>query len=97
MLLGVVLRLLDVFARQLPGEHRIETLDALGGVAIGDRLDFEWMQFAEVGDLVERQRGVLDQPNGRCLRHQQRMGHGNLPRQNLPGRPPAGEASCHRG
>src|SRR5207302_6371499 len=65
-------------AAQLPGQHRIEALDALGGVAVGDRLDLERMQFAEVRDLIERKRGVLDQPDGGRLRHQRRTGHGKI-------------------
>jgi hypothetical protein len=54
----------------LAGQDRIEALDALRGVAIGDRLHFEHMQIAELRDLVERQRSILDQPHGCRFRHQ---------------------------
>jgi hypothetical protein len=33
-------RLGDLFARKLTGQYRIEALDALRGIAIGDRLHF---------------------------------------------------------
>src|SRR5215813_6281691 len=62
--LGVGLSLLDLFARQLAGQHRIETLDALRRIAVGDRLYLERMQVAELRDLIERQGSVLDEPDG---------------------------------
>ena len=43
----------DLLARQLPGQDRVETLDALRGVAVGDRLHLERMQHAEMRDLLE--------------------------------------------
>ena len=67
---GIVLRLVDLLARQLPGQDRVEALDPLRGVAVGDRLHFKRVQLAEIGDLVERQRGIVQQPDGGRLRHQ---------------------------
>jgi hypothetical protein len=49
----VAFRLVDLLAAQLSGLDRVETLDALRGVAIGDRLHLERMQLAELGHLVE--------------------------------------------
>jgi succinyl-CoA synthetase beta subunit len=62
--------LIDLLAAELAGLNRIEALDALRGIAVRDRLDLKRVQFAEVGHLIERQRGVLDQPNGGGFRHQ---------------------------
>src|SRR6516162_10920 len=53
--IGIGLRCLDLLARQLPGEDRIETLDALRRIAIGNRFDLERMQMTQFGDLIERQ------------------------------------------
>ena len=65
----------DLLARQLAGHDRVHALDALRGFAVGDRLHLERMQPAELRDLVEGQRGVVDQPDGGRLGHQQRIGH----------------------
>jgi len=37
--------------------------------AVGDRLDLERMQAGEGRDLIERERRVLDQPDGGRLGH----------------------------
>ena len=49
--------------------------NAGGDFAIGDALDFERMQHAEFGDLVEGQRGVLHQPDGGGLGHERGVAH----------------------
>ena len=49
----VLFGVLDFFARELAGLDRVHPLDALRGIAIGDRLYLERMQFAEFRDLVE--------------------------------------------
>jgi len=67
--------LLDLLAAKLPGLDRIEALDALRCVTVGDRLHLERVELAEFGDLIERERGVLDQPDGGGFRHQRRCGH----------------------
>ena len=91
----VALRLLDLLAAELAGLDRIEPLDSLRGVAVGNRLHLERVQLAEIRDLVERQRGVLDQPNGGRFGHQGCwLGHGNSP---LRSARPTGEASSHQG
>src|SRR5208337_2234893 len=65
----------DLLARQLAGRDRVVALDAGRNFAVGDALDLEWVQFAELSDLVEGQGRVLDQPYGGRLRHQRRVGH----------------------
>src|SRR5262249_51454767 len=67
-----------LLARQLAGQHRIETLDALRSIAIGDCLHLEGMKVAELGDLIERQGGVLDEPDGGRLGHERCGGHGEF-------------------
>jgi hypothetical protein len=97
--------LLDLLAGELAGLDRVEALDALGGVAVGDRLDFERVQLAEIGNLVERQRGVLHQPYGGGLGHQRLSRHGTISGaffRNFPIIPwtspaLAGRSSCHPG
>ena len=60
----VRLALGDFFAGELPGRDGIAPDDALGALVIGDGLHLERVQLAEIGDLIEGQRGVLDQPDG---------------------------------
>src|SRR6202158_6249588 len=84
-------RFADLLARELPGQNRVEAFDSLRGVAVGDRLHLERMQLAEFGDLVERQRGVVQKPDGGRLRHQRGCGrHGNI---SSTLRPPAGRST----
>ena len=52
-----------------------ETLDALRGFAVGDRLYFQRMQSAQFGDLVERQGRVVHEPYGSRLGHEQLLRH----------------------
>src|SRR5918998_1540209 len=72
----ILLRLFDLLAGQLARGHRIEALDAGRDLAIGDALHLKGVKLAEIGDLLERQRRILDEPNGRRLRHQRSLGHG---------------------
>ena len=51
----------DLLAGELSGSDRIMSANARGDVAIGDALHLQRMQFAEIGDLIEGQRGVLDE------------------------------------
>jgi hypothetical protein len=69
----------DLVAGELTGGDRVEPLDALCGFAVSDRLDLERVQLAELGDLVERQRRVIDQPDGGRLWHEQLLSHGYSP------------------
>ena len=87
----------DFLAGQLSGDDRIGAFDALGGVAVGDRLHFERMQVAQLRDLVEGQRRIVDEPHGGRFRHQG-LWRGLQERGisvNLPCAPPArrGEAT----
>ncbi|MNR28361.1 hypothetical protein D3C85_1456830 [compost metagenome] len=72
---GVVLRLLQLFARQLAARDRVHAADVAGHVAVGDAAHFQRVQAAEVGDLLERKRGVVHQPDRGGLGHQD-VGHG---------------------
>jgi hypothetical protein len=65
----------DFLARKLAGGHRVEALDALRGFAVGDCLDLERVKFAELGDLIEAQRGVVDKPDGGRLWHEKLLCH----------------------
>ncbi|MGY3406330.1 hypothetical protein ACVWZV_002443 [Bradyrhizobium sp. GM5.1] len=75
----VVLALLDFLAGQLAIGKGIHALDALGGVAIGDRAHLEGVHFGEIGDLIEGQRGIVEQPDGGRLGHQRCVAHGKSP------------------
>jgi hypothetical protein len=66
----ILLRALDLVARELAGLDRIEALDALRRIAVGDRLHFKRVQLAECGDLLEGQRRVVDQPDRGRLGHE---------------------------
>src|SRR5580658_1514373 len=56
----------------LPVRDRIEALHHGRDLAVGDRLNFERMQTAKAGDLLEGQRSMLDQPHCGGLGHQRR-------------------------
>jgi hypothetical protein len=75
------LRVLLAALELRPGQHaladRVEPPDAGPDLAIGDALDLERMQAAEIGDLVEGQPGIVDQPNRRGFRHE-RLVHARL-------------------
>ena len=67
---GVCLTLGDLLAGQLATGDRVKALDALGHVAVGDALHFEFVEVAEFGDLLEGKGGVLNQPDCGRLGHQ---------------------------
>src|SRR5215208_2386261 len=75
---GIGLGLLDLLAGELGGEDRIEALDALRSVAVGDRFHLQRVQVAELGDLVERQSGVLNEPDRGSLGHQRCNSHNEI-------------------
>mgnify|MGYP007112924156 CR=1 FL=1 len=52
-MVAVLLASGDLLARQLARHDRVHALDALRRFAIGDRLHLEWMQRAELRDLLE--------------------------------------------
>ena len=66
---GIALGDCNLIARQLPRRHRVEALNALGDVTIGDTLDLKHVQPAKRGDLIERQRCIFDQPHGGGFGH----------------------------
>jgi hypothetical protein len=76
--LRVLLDAPDLVAGQHAGPHRIKPADSRRHLAVGDALYLKRVQAAELGDLVEGQARVLDQPDGRGLRHQRSI-HAKLP------------------
>ena len=70
----ILLAALQLLAGDLPVRDRIEAADADGDLPVRDALHLERMKAAERRDLIERERGVVDQPYGRGLGHQQ-FGH----------------------
>jgi hypothetical protein len=71
---------LDLVAAQFSTGDRVLAANSGGNVTIGDPLDLENVQTTELGDLVERQRRVLDKPHGGRFRHQRAFGaHGIRP------------------
>src|SRR5579872_26154 len=76
---------LDLLERELAVGDGIEALHLHRDLAVGDRLHLEGMEAAELADLVEGERGVLDEPHGRGLRHQ-RQRHKLLLLNSLPRR-----------
>src|SRR5207247_7703792 len=67
--------------------------DAAGDIAICDALHLERMQAAEGGDLLETEGGVVNEPDGSGLWHQQGRGHDKSlspVRPVSPGRPASG-------
>ena len=62
---------------QLAGADRVAAGQLGRGGIVGDRLDLEDVKAAEFGDLLERQRGVVDQPGGGRMGHEG-LGHRNL-------------------
>src|SRR5690606_3184449 len=65
----VCLAALDLLARELAGGDRVHALDPGCNVAVSDAFDLEQMHPAELGDLLEGKRRVLDEP------HRGRFGH----------------------
>ena len=97
--LGVRLGRLDLLAGELAGGDGVQPLDALGHVLVGDALHLERMQAAEIGHLLEGERGVVDQPDGGRLGHQGSfVGHRSfLSRAGLSGPVPSLDRSRCRG
>jgi hypothetical protein len=75
---GVVgLRLVELFAGQLAIADRIGAADVARHFAVGDAAHFQRVQITEVGDLLEAQRRIVHEPDGRRLGHQD-VGHAVL-------------------
>ena len=87
--IGIGFRRRNLFAGQLSGGDRVEALDALRGLAIGDRLHLKRVKLAELRDLVEAQCSVVNEPDGGRLRHEKLLCHEyNPPVRPLRGRGP---------
>ena len=72
---------LDLPVRQLARVHGIAAGILRAGEVVGHGLDLEDVQAAELGDLAEAERSVVDQPRGGRVRHQGSglLGHGLSP------------------
>ena len=68
---------LDFLMVELAGADRVAPGQLGRSGIIGDRLDLEDVEPAKFGDLLERQRAVVDQPGGGRMGHE-RLGHGDL-------------------
>jgi hypothetical protein len=76
-IIGIALALVDFVHRDFMGAHRIAAgIFGCGGI-VGDRLHFEDMEPAKFRDLVETERGVVDEPAGGRMGHEG-LGHGNI-------------------
>ena len=71
---GILFAALDILAADLPVGDGVEAANTDCDLAIGDALHLERMQLAERRNLIEGERGVVDQPHRRGLGHQQ-LGH----------------------
>ena len=71
-------RALVKLEQMLPSRLR-HRIDALRRFTVGNGLDFQRMQFAELGNLVERQSSIVDKPDGCRFRHEQLLSHGYSP------------------
>src|SRR4029077_5758750 len=88
--LRVRLTALDLLRGGLAVRNRVEPLHLVRHFAIGDGLDLERVQLAEIRYLVKSERRVFDQPYGGRLGHQ-RSGHDEIrlqPRADRPKRHP---------
>jgi hypothetical protein len=59
---GIVLALHDLLMRQLSGADRVAAGQLGRRGVVGDRLHLEDMEAAKLGDLLEGERAILDQP-----------------------------------
>ena len=57
-------------ASETQGQFEFRPLEPGYGITIGNALNFQFMQPAEICNLLEGQRGVVHQPNRRGLGHQ---------------------------
>ena len=84
--------LMAAYTYLVGGDHLYDRIDipvlqqgrTARDVAVGDALHLEGVEAAELGDLVEGQRGVVDQPDGGRARHD-RLVHRSAPLQISPG------------
>src|SRR5262249_14498510 len=68
-----------LLAGELAVGNRVHALDALRRVAVCNGAYLERVHFGEIGDLIEGQSGIVDEPHGSRLRHQRCVAHGKSP------------------
>ena len=73
-IVGIGLAALDLLLGELARAQRIAAGQLGRGGVVGDRLHLEDVQAAEFGDLLEGERGVVDQPGSGRMGHE-RLGH----------------------
>ena len=61
---------MDGLTAALAVRYRIEALHANRDFLVRDRLDFQNVQSAEIGDLLKAQAGIFNEPYGGRLWHQ---------------------------
>jgi hypothetical protein len=81
LVVRILLSLLDLLVSQLAGADRVAARQLGRSRIVGDRLHFQDVQAAEFGDLLERQRAVVDQPGCGRMGHQG-LGHRLSPKFN---------------
>ena len=91
-IVGIGLSLVDLVLGQLMRPHRIAAGQLACGGVIGDRLHFQDVEAAELGDLLEAERSIVDQPRGGRMGHE-RLGHGETSCLKQIGPPLAGAAA----
>jgi hypothetical protein len=89
---GVLLGSVELFAAELAVGDRVGAADVARHFAVGDAAHFQRVQAAEIGDLLEGQRGVVHEPDGGRLRHQDVSGHNVFPCGGNEGARPFGRA-----
>ena len=82
---GIGLAAIDLFLGQLFGLDRVDPRHADDDILVRNGLHFQFVQFAEVGNLPEGERRVLDQPDGGRFRHHRPVHH-NPPARGWIGR-----------
>jgi hypothetical protein len=68
-------RLFQLLAGQLTVGDRVGAADVARHFAVGDPFDLQMVQAAEIGDLFEGEGGIVHQPHGGGLRHEDLIGH----------------------
>ncbi len=66
----IALAALDLFMRQLAGMDRVAARVFGAGEIVRHRLNLQNVEAAELGDLLEGKRGIVDQPGCRGMGHQ---------------------------
>ena len=80
---GILLGGVEFLSCELAVGDRIGAADVARHFPVRDPFHFEGVQPAEISDLLEGHRGIVDEPDGGRLRHQNLV-HGGLQKQRRP-------------